>query len=257
MTNDSDLDFRGNSLPNGSAAAAERVVKAKMSPSDVVNPMARIAVDGKYQLPTSWAQQRLWFVDRLEGGSNAYHICISLRLRGTLRLNALNAAIASLVRRHETLRTGFSMHAGEIVQEIRVDAVVDLKTDDLRYVTPENRQDQIRIIARAELEAPFDLEAGSLIRARLIALGDLEHVLLITMHHIVSDGWSLGIVLRELSAFYRRHLEGRREELPPLPFQYGDYVHWEQRWLQGDRLERQLAYWRRRLEGVPPRLELP
>jgi len=144
-----------------------------------------------------------------------------------------------------------------VVQEISFDGSLELKIDNLRETAQVERQARTKIIEGSELAAHFDLEVGPLIRARLIQLSDLENVLLITMHHIVSDGWSLGIIQRELSELYSGYLEGRGDGLPHLPYQYGDYVRWEQQWLQGSRLDRQLSYWKKRLEGAAPRLELP
>jgi amino acid adenylation domain-containing protein len=207
-------------------------------------------------IPLSFAQQRLWFLAQMEGVSEVYHVPQGLRLRGELDRNALRRALDRIVWRHEALRTTFHSANGQPVQ--RVHASADgfaLQEHDLSAsAEPES---ELKRLARQEAGNPFDLESGPLIRGRLIALAEREHVLLITMHHIVSDGWSLGVFIRELSTLYHAYRAGGEDPLPPLTIQYADYAIWQQQRLHGEELQQEREYWRRALEGAPALLELP
>ncbi len=200
-------------------------------------------------LPLSFAQQRLWLVDRLEPGSAAYNMAGALRLRGPLDAAALRAGLDALVERHETLRTTFAERDGEPVQVIREPAPVALSMLDLRGVADPLREAER--LAGEEALRPFDLARGPLLRATLLRLAEDDHVLCFTLHHIVADGWSLRVLVRELSAVYA----GAR--LPELPVQYADFAVWQRGRLSGEVLEAQLAWWRERLAGAPPLLEVP
>ncbi|HEX2092009.1 MAG TPA: amino acid adenylation domain-containing protein, partial [Longimicrobiaceae bacterium] len=204
-------------------------------------------------LPLSFAQQRLWFIDRLEPGSAAYNMPFPLRLRGGLDVRALERALEELVRRHETLRTVFAVRDGEPVQVVREAGALSLAVEDLRG----RPEEEVLRRAAAEGMRPFDLEAGPLLRTALLRLGDEEWVLLFTLHHIVSDGWSLGVLVREVCELYAAFCEGRAPTLPQLPVQYADYAVWQRAWLTGETLERQLGWWREALSGAPPLLEIP
>ena len=212
---------------------------------------------GEVRFPTSWAQQRLWFVYQLEGAAAAYNIPWVVRLCGVLDESALRDALHALVRRHEVLRTVFVNVEGDPRQDVRQDVRFSLQRIDLQDHAPAQREHQVRLQQREESQAPFDLSEGPLIRGRLLHLQENEHLLLITMHHIVSDGWSMGVMFRELAQLYGAFHEGRPDPLPPLPIQYADYVKWQREWLQGKVLEKQLAFWRARLEDAAPELELP
>ncbi|HYG65510.1 MAG TPA: amino acid adenylation domain-containing protein [Thermoanaerobaculia bacterium] len=206
--------------------------------------------------PLSFAQMRLWIVDQIEPDSPAYNIPFALRLRGRLSREALDAAIGEVVRRHEILRTTFPAVLGDPVQRIsppcrHLSPLLDLSA--LR----ETREDQVLALAREEVLRPFDLAAGPLFRSTLLRLGDADHVLLFTLHHIIGDGWSTGVLVREVGEFYRALLAGRPSSLPELPIQYADYSRWQRRWLQGEVLEEQLEYWRRQLAPPLPVLDLP
>lgn len=209
------------------------------------------------QLPTSWAQQRLWFIDQLEGRSEAYHINVALRLRGQLNEPALRQALDTIVKRHEALRTVFVNVDGDPKQEIAADGKFRLQLIDLSGYDPDARAAQVERHTREESRASFDLRAGPLIRGRLLRLDAGEHLLLVTMHHIISDGWSMGVFMHELAQSYCAEDEGRDDPLDALPIQYADYALWQREWLHGAVRERQLGYWQERLQGAPAQLELP
>jgi amino acid adenylation domain-containing protein/FkbM family methyltransferase len=207
--------------------------------------------------PVSFAQQRLWFLDQLRPGSNEYNLPAALRLRGALDVESLRRSFNELVRRHETLRTTFRSVEGEPVQVIAPALAAELPLTDLsRLPAPEREAEALRL-TQEEATRPFDLERGPLVRATLVRLADEEHLLLFAMHHIVSDGWSMGVLVGEISTLYKAFVKGEPSPLKELPVQYADYAVWQREWLQGETLEAQLAYWRRQLEGAPPSLELP
>ncbi|MGA4295061.1 amino acid adenylation domain-containing protein, partial [Ralstonia nicotianae] len=207
-------------------------------------------------LPLSFAQQRLWFLAQMEGGSEAYHIPVGLRLKGELDEEALRRSLDRIVARHEALRTRFEVQEGQAVQRI-VPADVGLTLEWVDLSTEEASEHQLGLQAEAEARTPFDLEQGPLIRGRLVKLGEQEHVLLITMHHIVSDGWSQGVLARELGTLYEAYRSGGEDPLPALPIQYADYAVWQRRWLEGGELRRQGTYWEQALAGAPTLLSLP
>ncbi|HEU0076091.1 MAG TPA: amino acid adenylation domain-containing protein, partial [Longimicrobiaceae bacterium] len=204
-------------------------------------------------LPLSFAQERLWFIDRLESGSAVYNIPVAWRLGGELDVEALERALGEIVRRHETLRTTFAEVDGSPVQVIAPFGGFALPVEDLSDLS----EAALRRRAREEAARPFDLAAGPLFRAALLRVGAEDHVLLLTMHHIVSDGWSMGVLFRELSALYAAYREGGESPLAELPVQYADYAVWQREQLVGEVLDRQLAYWKERLAGAPELLELP
>jgi amino acid adenylation domain-containing protein len=217
-----------------------------------VTPVSR---DGR--LPVSFAQQRLWFLERLGGLGSTYHISKRLRLRGELDAAALERALNTLVARHEPLRTTFAEVDGEPEQRIAPAEAsrFALREHDLRGRS--DRDAELHRIVAAEARAPFDLARGPLIRGQLVRLAADEHLLLLTMHHIVSDGWSMEVLERELRVLYEAYRAGGSDPLPPLPVQYADYAAWQRRWVTGELLERQAAYWRETLAGAPELLELP
>src|SRR5215213_10163987 len=203
-----------------------------------------------YALPLSFAQQRLWFLDQLQPGVTAYNIPGALRLRGALKVTALEQSLNEIIARHETLRTVFSVVEGQAVQLIRNSLTISLAITEVE-------ETDVPRLARAEAAPPFDLEAGPLLRVRLLRLSEREHVLLLTMHHIVSDGWSMGVLVRELCALYETFSQGGESPLAPLAVQYADYAQWQREHLTGEVLEQQLQYWREQLAGAPALLELP
>ncbi|HEU4456215.1 MAG TPA: amino acid adenylation domain-containing protein, partial [Longimicrobium sp.] len=208
--------------------------------------------------PLSFAQERLWFLDQLEPGSAFYNLPFALRLRGALDVDALERSLGEIVRRHEALRTVFREEGGTPRQVIAPFGGFRLTGKDLSHLPGDAREAEVQRELVAELETrPFDLSAGPLFRAALLRLGAEEHVLLLSQHHVVSDGWSMGVLYRELSALYEANREGRESPLPGLAVQYADYAVWQREQLEGEALERQLAYWRERLAGAPELLELP
>jgi amino acid adenylation domain-containing protein len=208
-------------------------------------------------LPLSFAQERLWFLDQLEPGSAAYNIPAAVRLDGRLDPGALASALTAIAARHEALRTTFVASGGRPVQVIAPAFTVELPWIDLDSLGGEARETEVRRLISQEAARPFDLARGPLLRAVLLSLGGHEHVLLLAIHHAAADGWSIGIFLRELAAFYGASPEERGPDLPALPVQYVDYAVWQRGWLSGQVLEGQLAFWRQELAGLPPALDLP
>jgi hypothetical protein len=215
-------------------------------------PTARTA-----RLPLSFAQQRLWFLDQLEPDNVLYNIPIALRLSGTLNVDALEQSLNEVVRRHEILRTTFCAIDDEPMQVIAPCLQLVLPLVDLTDLPDEERTAAATRLIDAEGQQPFDLRAGPLLRARLIRLEPAEHILQLNQHHMVSDGWSMGILLQELTSGYVAYASGNTPTLPPLAIQYGDYAVWQRQWLRGQVLEKQLAYWRAQLADAPPVLQLP
>ncbi len=207
--------------------------------------------------PASFAQQRLWFLSQLEPDSASYNTALAVRLRGSLNRAATSQSLNEIVRRHEVLRTTFEEMDGGLVQIIAEDRPMDLPVVDFSLQSPSDRQAWAAAAARAEAHRPFDLRTGPLIRARLLKLEPHEHVLVITLHHIVCDGWSAQILAREFVTLYEAFDAGLPSPLPPLPIQYADYSVWQRGWLQGSVMEEQLAYWKDQLNGSLPVLDLP
>jgi amino acid adenylation domain-containing protein len=232
-------------------ALMEAMLRGRVRSSGIVPRANR---DGA---PLSFAQERLWFVDQLEPGSTVYSIPMAWRLGGALDGAALGRALGEIVRRHEALRTVFGEVDGAPVQVIAPFGGFTLPVEDLSGLGEADREAAVERRAGEEARRPFDLSAGPLFRAGLLRLGIEEHVLLLTMHHIVSDGWSSGVLFGEMSALYGAYREGRESPLPELPVQYADYAVWQREQLAGEALERHLSYWRERLTGAPELLELP
>ena len=207
--------------------------------------------------PLSFAQERLWFLDRLEPGTPAFNMPASARLTGALDVPALARALSEVARRHESLRTTFGVEDDRPVQVVHPPAPVPLPVVDLSGLCAPCALSEAARLAAAAALAPFDLARGPLLRAALLRLGPEEHTLLLAMHHIVSDGWSLTVLLRELGALYAAFAAGLPSPLAELPVQYADFALWQRTWLQGEALEAQLAFWRRRLAGELPVLDLP
>ncbi|RYZ44403.1 MAG: DUF1549 domain-containing protein, partial [Myxococcaceae bacterium] len=209
-------------------------------------------------LPLSFAQQRLWFIHQLGVADAAYHVPLALKLEGTVDLAALQRSFDELMRRHEALRTTFRAHEGDPEQVIHPVLPLPVRQVDLTGITdPEQRHAEAAKLAREETRSPFDLEQGPLIRALLLKLSPTEHVLVLNQHHIISDGWSTGVLVREMGTLYATLSRGLASPLPELPVQYADHALWQRDWLRGEVLEHQLGYWRQQLEGAPSHLELP
>jgi amino acid adenylation domain-containing protein len=215
------------------------------------------------ELPLSFAQERLWFLDRLEPGSPAYNMSAALLLRGRLDTAALSAAFRGVVERHEALRASFRTNAGRPFVAIRPDLSLAIPTADLAALPAAAQAGEARRLAGTAARLPFDLALGPLLRPALCRLGREEHLLFMSLHHIVADGWSLGVLTREIGALYGVVARGARggpapaAALPPLPVQYADFAEWQRGWLAGEALESLLAYWRGQLAGLPAELDLP
>ena len=208
-------------------------------------------------LPASFAQQRLWFIDQLEGpGLSAYNISTATRLEGALSVEALNQALDDLVLRHEPLRTTFAVQDGELVQIIQAAFPIDLPADDLRHLAEPERAAEAERLAGIEADRPFDMSNGPLLRARVLRTGEAEHILLLTVHHVAADGWSLGVLWRELGDAYRARLAGHAPVFPALPIRYVDYASWQRREVITERFAHSRACWRDRLTGLED-LDLP
>jgi amino acid adenylation domain-containing protein len=207
--------------------------------------------------PLSFAQQRLWFLDQYEPQSILYNLPASLRLKGRLNIEALGASFNEIVRRHESLRTTFGLSEERPVQVVHEPGSWDLAVNDLRQFPGDEREEIAVRLMREDAESPFDLTKGPLLRTQLLRLAEDDHILLLTMHHIVSDGWSIQVFIRELAFFYEGFCEGKKPRLADLSWQYTNFSTWQRQWLQGTVLAQQLGYWKQKLSGIPPVLELP
>jgi amino acid adenylation domain-containing protein len=213
--------------------------------------------DDVFAIPASSAQERLWFFDQMQPESPVYTIPAAFRLRGRLDVPALEQSLNEIVRRHESLRTSFAGVEGEPVQIITPEVRLRLSVTDLTRFAPEAREAEVARLVEHEVRRPFVLSEGPLLRTSLLRLGADEHVLTVTMHHIIADAWSLDIFSRELAVLYAAHRAGERAALPELTIQYADFALWERDVLAGDALDEQLAYWREKLSGQLPVLQLP
>jgi acyl carrier protein len=235
---------------------AETIEKAMRAEEGIeLSPIVPISRDR--QLPLSFSQQRLWFIDRFEPQSAAYNVPASVRLRGRIDVPALEQALSELIRRHETLRTVFAEVEGLPVQVIMPAAPVHLAITDIGGFSEDERLIEARRLVTYDALLPFDLSRGPLLRTGLVRLADDDHIVLFTMHHIVSDGWSIGVLIREIATLYTAFTNDEPSPLPELPIQYADFAAWQREWLQGEVLESELRYWRQALSGAPAILQLP
>ncbi|MEK6283639.1 MAG: amino acid adenylation domain-containing protein [Acidobacteriota bacterium] len=237
-------------------AGLTRSIEAELSGGrNSAAPIQRLSLEGP--LPLSFSQQRLWFLDQLTPGSVAYNMPIAIRLSGSLHLLALQQTFSEILRRHEVLRTSFAVIDGEPVQLVSEPRCFDLPVVDLSHLERLGSEQEVQRLAGEEAHRPFDLTYAPLFRATLLRLAAAEHVLLLTMHHIISDGWSMGVLIKEVTTLYEAFSAGQPSPLAELPVQYADYAVWQREQLQGETLEGQLQYWREQLEGAPVLLELP
>ena len=238
-------------------ALAERVEHAAAGEAVAELPPI-VAVERHTEgMPLSFAQERLWFVHQLEDAPSAvYNLPSAVHLEGDLDTTALQGAWNDLVARHEGLRTTFATVKGLGVQHVAAPESMDLELVDLESLPEADREGAVRRHLEASVARPFDLERGPLVRFELLRLAPAHHVALLVMHHIISDGWSMGVLVNELVALYQARTEGRAADLPPLPVQYADFAHWQRHELTGAALEEHLDYWRRRLASLPPELDL-
>ncbi len=214
-------------------------------------------------LPLSFAQQRLWFLDQLEPDSPFYNNPVAMRVNGQLDVAVLERSLNEVVRRHEALRTTFATVDGQPIQVIATESTVPVAVVDLREGPPAERKDDAQRLLQAEARRPFDLARGPVLRAALFQIADDEQIILLTLHHIVSDGWSMGVLIREIALLYDAFSQGQPSPLAALPVQYADFAAWQRTWLQGQGddeaspIQSQLAYWKEQLRGVPDMLDLP
>src|SRR5215204_1338450 len=213
--------------------------------------IGNIMTEEIYTVPASFAQQRLWFLDQLNSNTGIYNIPAAIRMSGRLDEAALEKSFNEILRRHETLRTSFVSLDGEPVQLITPHLTIPLKRVDLRPLPRAGREARLTVLINEEAVRPFDLTQAPLFRTTLVQLEENESVLLLTMHHIVCDGWSIDVLIREVTVLYQAFAKGRPSPLPELPIQYADYAVWQREWLQGEALEEQLDYWRRHLAAAP------
>jgi amino acid adenylation domain-containing protein len=225
--------------------------------SQVDGPPPISVVSREEDLPLSFAQQRLWFLDQLEPQKRLYHIVLARQLSGDLKLEALERSVSEIVRRHEILRTRFLMKDGVPLQVIDAPQSITVPVTDLRSLIGAERQARVDRILSEESATDFDLSRGPLLRVRLLQLSDGEYVLIFSLHHIIADGWSIGIFNRELTQLYQSYLCGAESPLEPLTIQYADYAAWQNRYLQDDALSHQFSYWEAQLRDAPANLALP
>ena len=226
--------------------------------SGQARPSAQLRTVTEHRVsPQSFAQQRLWFLDQFDPGNGVYNLPSVVRFTGRLDLQALESSLNAIIRRHEILRTTFSMQDGEPVQVVMPPFELRPELTDLTALPAEMREAEAMRLAADEAMRPFDLSCGPLLRARAWRLAEDEYLFAVVFHHIISDGWSLGIFFRELGALYQAFATEQHAALPPLEIQYADYALWQQQQLQGHRLAEHLAFWRQHLAGAPPLLELP
>ncbi len=235
------------------AARTETAIKSGLQLPDLT--IERVSRDG--QLPLSFAQQRMWFLQQLEPESRAYNLSSAIRLNGPLNVVALEQTLNEVIKRHETLRASFFVVDGQPVQFIAPELHLNLPLIDLRDLPADKRKAEMLAFAAEQARQPFDLAHAPLLRASLVRLDDEEHVALFTQHHIVSDAWSMDVFIREVGTLYESFAAGSRAELKELEIQYADYAAWQRQWLRGETLDQLLNYWRAQLGNAPTVLELP
>lgn len=212
---------------------------------------------GESTAPLSFSQRQLWFLDQLEPGNAFYNVPTAVTLKGTLEVPLLERALNQLIQRHEILRTTFCSVDGEPRQVVYPAMPLALQVADLRDLPAAEREQQVRAAVDQDARAPFDLATGPLFRAALLRLADDEYLWLYSVHHIIADGWSMGVILHEVATLYGDYLRGEPSSLVPLPVQYADYACWQQQRLGGDALTAQLDYWRRTLADAPALSTIP
>jgi len=216
-----------------------------------------VAVSREQEIPLSFAQQRLWFLDQMDPGNPLYNVPRTIRMKGTLDIAAVRKALNDLVARHEVLRTRYVAHESHPVQKIEARVTLEMPVTEIGGRSATEREEEARRLLQIESGKPFDLASGPVLGAKLYVLDEQDHILFLNMHHIASDGWSTGVLLNDLAAFYQAAREKVAAALPELEIQYADYAHWQRNWLRGEVLDNQLGYWRQQLEGAPPVLSLP
>jgi acyl carrier protein len=228
------------------------LLESRGLPASSIQPVSRLD-----PLPLSFSQQRLWFVEQLKPDSQVFIVPGALRMRGLLRLAALEQSLNEVVRRHEILRTTIAVNQGQAVQVIHPALRLSIDVVDLKSTSRDEAELECKRLAGEESERRFDLRRGPLLRVKLLEMGAEEQVILLTMHHMVTDNWSTGVFIKELKSHYEAYRRGERGEIEELKIQYADYAVWQREWLKGEVLEEQMSYWKQQLAGAPWVLELP
>src|SRR6185369_90034 len=245
-------DVTGARSVAGGDAGAESVCRADGAG---LGSGDRVAVAGRGRNEAATAQT--WFADQLTHESVLYNVAAAVRLTGPLDVSALARTLREIIARHEVLRTSFPAIEGRPIQVIAPASDFIFDITDLTHLEFTERETEAYRLALEEAQKPFDLSSGPLLRALLLRLSEAEHVALFTMHHIVSDGWSRGVLIKEVSQLYEAYSRGEESPLTELPIQYADYAVWQREWLTGEVLDKQLQYWREQLAGAPETLALP
>jgi amino acid adenylation domain-containing protein len=238
-------------------AQLAETIETRMKVGQGLNASPIVPVPRGQNLPLSFAQQRLWFLNQVEPNNTAYNILDAVRLTGSLNISALEQSLNEIVRRHEILRTTFTTVNGQPMQVIAPTLTLTVQVIDLKALPEEQQSQQSQQLAIQEAQKPFDLSKAPLLRVTLLQLGLTDYVVLFTMHHIVADGWSMGVLIQEIATLYQVFCIGQPSPLPELSIQYADFAVWQREWLQGDVLDTQLAYWQQQLGNNLPVLKLP
>ncbi|QLE45714.1 hypothetical protein FD723_36255 (plasmid) [Nostoc sp. C052] len=259
---DSSMEIPPQSFSNRKSqlSAAKRALLEKRLRGELVSPAKTLTIPKRSPEATlllSFAQERLWFFNLLEPANPAYNSLFSLKLSGHLDIAALEQSINSVIERHEILRTNFTTENGEPQQVIHAHRPITLSRIDLRHHSVSEQTAEVNRLAAEHSQHPFDFAQAPLLRVMILQLGTIDYIILTTIHHIINDGWSIGIFIQELFTFYQDYRQGIEPILPELPIQYADYALWQRQYLQGDVLEKQLNYWKQQLAGIPSLLQLP
>jgi amino acid adenylation domain-containing protein len=244
--------FEGMSIRS---LATKIITQIKIESFIVSNSIEKVQKAEAY--PLSFAQQRLWFLNKLEPGNRAYNISLAVKLSGELDVGVLEQSLNEIIRRHEALRTTFTTVNGQPVQIIAPCLKLSLSVIDYQKNIESQGDAGIQQFLTEQSQQPFDLSRGSLLRAKILRLAAQEHILLLEMHHIISDGWSSEVLLKEIGTLYKAFLTGTASPLPEISIQYKDFAQWQRKWLQGEILQAQLSYWKQQLEDIPAALNLP
>ena len=215
------------------------------------------AIRESNKLPLSWGQERLWLFNQIQGASATYNESTVVRITGNLDINALQRALSEITRRHEVLRTSFQSENGTPIQVIHQEVTININVVDLQKYSEQERQTLVKELTTKIAITPFDLGIAPLVRCNLLHVSPVEHLFLLTIHHIIADVWSMGILIQELSSLYQAFTQGFASPLAELPIQYADFAIWQRQWLSGDKKETQLNYWKQQLQGAPELLQLP
>src|SRR4051812_22860403 len=253
------IETKSSVRPRVNLTGARKGILERRLKSALKAPSASVAIPRRApaaSAPLSFSQKRLWFIDQLEPGSPAYHVATALKLAGPLNVAALESALQTIVDRHEVLRTRFPVVDGNPIQVIAPVLKIDLRQVDLSQLLESDRQARCLQRLKDEAQEPFNLASGPLIRTLLVRLNEQEHTLLVVMHHIISDGWSLGVLFHELELAYGFAGSGASGSLPQLEVQYADYAQWQQQSASGEKLEATLRWWKGKLENAPASLRL-